>query len=176
MENSKLCKSCSKIKPLDEFAEWAKGHKRRVCKECYSAQKAIKQKQDRKDPQKNESINNRRRAWRQEPENRVTVIYQDTRNSDKKKLNQTNDLTKEFIENSIKNGCHYCGETELQMTLDRINNSLPHNQDNVLPACIRCNLIRREMPFECWMHLVPSVKGAKELGLFNNWENKFKRK
>jgi hypothetical protein len=59
-------------------------------------------------------INNQRRAWRQNPKNRVTVIFQDTRNGDRKKLNATNDLTKDFIGQTIKNGCSYCGETELR--------------------------------------------------------------
>lgn len=177
MENiDKICRSCGQSKLISEFAEWARGKKRRVCKPCYSRDRALIHKEDRKNPRKNVEINDQRRAWRQNPSNRATVIFQDSRNSDRKKLKQKNNLTKEFIKNFIRDGCHYCGETKLQMTLDRINNDLPHNQDNVLPACVRCNLIRREMSFNCWMHLVPSIKSARELGLFDDWINKFARK
>ena len=175
-ELTKICRVCSKNKPISDFAEWARGHKRRVCKSCYSQDRATKHRADRKDPQKNLAVNTQRRAWRQNPKHRPTVIFQDTRNGDRKKLGATNDLTKEFITRLIKDGCRYCGETKLQMTLDRIDNSLPHNRNNVLPACIRCNLIRHELSFQCWMHIVPSIRSAKELGLFDGWINKFARK
>lgn len=55
------------------------------------------------------------------------------------------------------------------MTMDRIDNSLGHLMSNVLPACIRCNYLRRDVPFEAWMVIVPSVKKAVEEGLFGTW-------
>ena len=49
--------------------------------------------------------------------------------------------------------CHYCKNDVVilynherypkQWTLDRINNDLPHNTDNVVIACLKCNLERR---------------------------------
>jgi hypothetical protein len=49
--------------------------------------------------------------------------------------------------------CHYCRynvmmlynnvREPLQWTLDRIDNSKPHNTDNVVIACLKCNLERR---------------------------------
>jgi uncharacterized Fe-S cluster-containing radical SAM superfamily protein len=49
--------------------------------------------------------------------------------------------------------CHYCNEKTFilydlaretkQWTLDRINNDLGHNSDNVLISCLECNLKRR---------------------------------
>jgi hypothetical protein len=35
-----------------------------------------------------------------------------------------------------------------QWTLDRVNNSLGHNRDNVIIACLKCNLNRRTMYHE----------------------------
>ena len=56
------------------------------------------------------------------------------------------------------NVCHYCNikvlveyETKLhpmQWTLDRINNDLPHNKDNVVLSCLRCNLEKRKKSIE----------------------------
>jgi hypothetical protein len=50
--------------------------------------------------------------------------------------------------------CHYCKESvfllyensreKMQWTLDRINNDLGHNQNNVLISCLSCNLKRRK--------------------------------
>ena len=49
--------------------------------------------------------------------------------------------------------CHYClhevllyyisSREPLQWTLDRIDNSLGHNNNNVVIACLQCNLQRR---------------------------------
>lgn len=80
-------------------------------------------------------------------------------------------LTKEFVDEQLCKACTYCGETDLLMTLDRIDNSRGHTTDNVLPACIRCNMFRRDMPFEAWMCLVPGLRLARTQELFGSWMN-----
>jgi hypothetical protein len=79
------------------------------------------------------------------------------------------DLTKQEIEQLIARGCDYCGEKNLRMTLDRIDNSKGHARDNVVPACIRCNYARRNMPYEAWLCLVGGMRQAREQGLFKEW-------
>jgi hypothetical protein len=86
-----------------------------------------------------------------------------------KKSGRENDLTIDFIDDLLTNGCFYCGETELKMTLDRKDNSIGHVTENVLPCCIRCNYIRRDMPYKAWLCLVPYLKEAREKGLFGTW-------
>jgi hypothetical protein len=95
------------------------------------------------------------------------ILY-DTRGSDKKK-NLENDLTREFIEEKIRNGCEYCGETSLRMTLDRKDNSKGHTKDNVNASCIRCNYMRRDMPYEAWLALIDKIREINILGLFGDW-------
>jgi hypothetical protein len=95
-------------------------------------------------------------------------ILQDSRKTDKKS-NLQNDLTQEFVRITISTGCSYCGETKMRIGLDRINNAKGHRQDNVRAACRRCNYLRRDMPFEAWMSIVPAVKLAREHGLFGDW-------
>lgn len=56
------------------------------------------------------------------------------------------------------------------MTLDRIDNDKAHTKENVVPACIRCNMIRGSMPYEAWINIAPSIKNTYELGLFGNWK------
>jgi len=70
----------------------------------------------------------------------------------------------------IARPCTYCGENELKMTLDRRDNDKGYVEDNVVPACIRCNLIRGDMPYEAWMRIIPELRAAREDGLFKEWK------
>jgi hypothetical protein len=55
------------------------------------------------------------------------------------------------------------------MTLDRIDNDKGHTEDNVVPACIRCNYTRRSMPYEAWLVVAKGMREARERGLFGEW-------
>jgi hypothetical protein len=55
------------------------------------------------------------------------------------------------------------------MTLDRIDNKRGHSRANVVPACIRCNYARRDMPYAAWLCLAPGLRVALEQGLFGEW-------
>src|SRR2546423_9668456 len=79
------------------------------------------------------------------------------------------DLSKSEVEALIANGCSYCGETQLRMTLDRIDNSKGHTLSNVVPACIRCNYARRNMTSEARLCLAEGMRRARELNLFGVW-------
>ncbi len=97
------------------------------------------------------------------------AILSDLKFSDKKKNLGSNDLDVEFVLATTKNGCFYCGDSKTRISLDRIDNSKPHNKDNVNPCCLRCNLMRRDMPYEAWMKLAPHIKQIYEEGLFGDW-------
>ncbi len=95
-------------------------------------------------------------------------ILREARRSDTLR-GQTCDLMKQEIELLISRGCDYCGEKDLRMTLDRIDNSKGHTRDNVVPAYIRCNYARRNMPYEAWLCLIGGMRRARELDLFKGW-------
>ena len=45
-----------------------------------------------------------------------------------------------IVDNIFTKPCHYCGETDwTKLGCDRIDNSLPHTPDNVVPCCKPCN-------------------------------------
>jgi hypothetical protein len=95
-------------------------------------------------------------------------VLTDSRREDKKN-GRKNDLTKEFIEQVIANGCLYCGEKKLRMTLDRMDNKKGHTRKNVNPACIRCNYLRRNIPYIAWLRIAPAIRAARKEGLFGDW-------
>jgi hypothetical protein len=165
-QKGRVCRKCGKGKPLRSFTEVRPGCRRRTCIQC------------RKGRDQSQNPNRLKiegaRAWSARKERRrlgvdlEKFIYEDSRRSDKKKGFQ-NDLTLEFIKREISKGCSYCGEVDLRMSLDRIDNSIGHLQSNVQPACIRCNYARRSMPYAAWVCLIHGLREAREKGLFGNW-------
>lgn len=95
-------------------------------------------------------------------------IFEDSLNADRKR-GRENDLTIEFVKQAIASGCSYCGESSIRMTLDRIDNDVGHTMRNVVAACIRCNIVRRDMPYEAWLTIAPAMRRARRNGLFKDW-------
>ncbi len=52
------------------------------------------------------------------------------------------DMTTAEVAEIILQPCTYCGTTDYNRGLDRIDNSLGHIKGNVLPACEVCNIVR----------------------------------
>lgn len=111
----------------------------------------------------------RLRKLRKDPKYRAKFVLNDGRKADRRRGLSETDLSLEEVECLISNSCQYCGETELMMTLDRIDNSMGHLKSNVIPCCIRCNLLRRDMPYQAWVEFIPTLKAVRESGKFENW-------
>ncbi len=79
------------------------------------------------------------------------------------------DLTEDFIESCLEKPCLYCGEDSLLMTLDRKDSDIGYLESNCVPCCIRCNLVKADMPYEAWVVVSNGMRQAKELGLFGSW-------
>jgi hypothetical protein len=181
---NKVCIVCGDLKmeidfPIHHYDEGGNAIRRNQCNVCrmkVTCGAFMKRRQDNtptKDGVLTRDLDNaRKRARRQNPIKRSRFILEDSRKSDKKK-GRENNLTKEFIEELISNGCSYCGENKIMICLDRIDNSMGHIKDNVVAACVRCNYIRNSMPYEAWLHIVPLIKDAHIKGLFNNWKTRF---
>lgn len=147
----KRCRGpCGRVLPDQSFAKTGRGGKygRNVCHRCMASQ--------RSEPYKQRKAARQVRYKRLLRESRpASCICTDSRHSDQKHGRVGHDLGVEFIEQLISSGCIYCGETTLRMTLDRKDNDRAHTKDNVVPACIRCNYARGNMPYEAWLFLTP---------------------
>jgi len=165
----RMCRICRRSKPLDDFSLVRKGIRRRVCKECVYERK--RKTRNTWGIKNRERLNLQQRMNRKNPELTPRFVLVDSRRSDKRKKLE-NDLTLDFVTTILKKACSYCGETGIRMTLDRIDNSKGHTQDNVQAACIRCNYLRRDMPYEAWLVVAKGVKKARKLKLFGLWLGK----
>lgn len=163
------CSKCLKdnLSALD-FDTTHKGYQYSYCKECRRNQVNSARRIRYRKPENKLKKKLKTQSFRQNPEKRANVIAKDSKSSDKKHGREFN-LTIERIRELIENTCQYCGENKLQMTLDRIDNSIGHIESNVVPACIRCNLIRRHIPYEAWLCMLPGIREAREKGLFEGW-------
>lgn len=169
---TRICQVCNQTKEIIEFKRIRDGHYRHKCKDCWyklkgenDAQRFAKRKQSN-DPYISR-LNQKRRDWYASAPPEKWILKESKKNDKRKGFK--NDLTIEFIAALIKNPCAYCGETNLRMTLDRIDNALGHTQENVIQACIRCNLIRKDMPYQAWIELTPTLCLIRQKNLFGDW-------
>jgi hypothetical protein len=160
----KQCIKCKEPKDTDEFYS-----NKNTCKVCdnlgRSARKPTGHPRTETERARDAALN---RSYRLDPSKVARFILSDSRGSDKLR-GFDNDLDSEWIKVQIAHGCNYCGAVHLRMTLDRIDNDLGHVKSNLVPACIRCNYLRRDMPYKAWLHIVPSLRSANSLGLYGDW-------
>jgi hypothetical protein len=166
------CGGCRQNKPESEFSfHRVKGKLRRRfrCRPCFNAYtERRRERAGRAFTPSQRRYRAKLSKMRAEGTNVERWIYQDARQSDQRNGRQF-DLTREGIAELIRLGCSYCGEKNLRMTLDRIDNSIGHVQSNVVAACIRCNYARRNMPHAAWLCLLPGLRKARRLNLFGDW-------
>ena len=157
MNESRVCKKCGVEKPIKSFGFSSSGYRERVCGSCRERSKRVA------NPTRMLEVQRERRE-------RLPHLYivRDSRYYDKKR-GLDNDLDPNFVMGLLTLGCKYCGDRAIRMTLDRVDNHLGHLKSNVVPCCLRCNYLRGSMPYEAWVHLVPAIRGARELGLFGSW-------
>lgn len=169
--NSSICNGCGRGEPEIRFrlrTVSGKKYRQHLCTGCSNTyQKRYRNVEVER--RANRKMNAKRKMLRAARTCSEVFIFEDCKKVDKRK-GISFDLTIEFIRNLIDPGCSYCGETQIRMGLDRIDNALGHIKANVVAACMRCNYLRRDMPHEAWMMLVPAIRSAREVGAFGEWD------
>jgi hypothetical protein len=169
MVTIKTCSSCRIQKDIGEFGKQkgrnGKTYFRNKCNKCKNRHDYIKM---RTSPEKYKKKRKANAARRQNPKNRAKFILSNSKLYDSKHKLENN-LDELYIKSLIQNGCSYCGNDKYKVGLDRIDNKMGHIKDNVIAACTRCNFIRRDMPYEAWKLLVPTIREIVERDLFEDW-------
>ena len=94
--------------------------------------------------------------YHQTQKGRANQLFNNYRRNDKDANRGECTLTADWIiEHIFSQPCHYCGETDWkELGCDRIDNSLPHTPDNVVPCCAECNIKKMHKPYDEFMKLI----------------------
>lgn len=173
IKRERVCRDCGGKEPSVTFTLRTvngRQYKTNLCRLCHNADvrkryalRGGRRYTDEQKRQKNAVV----RSLRASGVTPERWILNDSRRDDKK-YKRDNNLDREFIRKIIATGCCYCGETSLRMTLDRVDNNRGHTKDNVVPACIRCNYTRKDMPYKAWCIIAPCMRTARNQGLFGD--------
>lgn len=179
MDAAKRCNACKEYKPTIEFStRIVKGRRyfRTSCLKCESFKRTQRLRQNgqtiaRKEAWKRYEAKRKIRRQSKSPIEIAHWICEDSKKSARKRGLEF-DLEEAIIAKFIVNGCVYCGEKNLRITLDRIDNAKGYKMDNIKPACIRCNYARGNMPYSAWKYLITGMRKARLAGAFGDWQSK----
>lgn len=105
---------------------------------------------------KREKILNRRNEYQRTKVGRANNLLSSYRYSDRKRNRGECTLTADWIINNIfTSKCHYCGKTDWhELGCDRIDNSKPHTEDNVVCCCEECNTKRNKKEYNEFIKII----------------------
>lgn len=103
-------------------------------------------------------------AYRKTPKGRAAMLVNNYKKEDKKQKRGECTLTADWIvQNIFSQPCHYCGETDWkELGCDRIDNSLPHVPDNVVPCCWECNTKKGTTPYDEYMKMIGELTWGRK--------------
>lgn len=175
---TKICKKCGRELPISEFYKdksYKDGYKY-CCKECLKQhyknnRDRILEQQKQYHRDNRDRIFERQKQYRQEHKDKILEYQKQYRQtpigraihlvgrymqSDKEYNRGECTITPQWmVDNIFTQPCHWCKETDwTKLGCDRIDNSLPHTPDNVIPCCEECNKKRGSRTYEEFLLMI----------------------
>lgn len=94
------------------------------------------------------------------PERKALHLKYQSYKSNAKTRNLRFNLTLEEFESITKENCHYCGDSEVGV--DRINNREGYVENNVVPCCTTCNMMKKDLEYDAFLAHVSKVQRLVE--------------
>jgi hypothetical protein len=66
-------------------------------------------------------------------------------------------LTLREFEETVRQPCHYCGETNNPRGLDRVDNRAGYTVRNCVPSCGPCNMLKKDLDLHSFLGLVQKI-------------------
>lgn len=140
VNGQRVCGDCRELKPLEEFPSHGKGRKYWYCYVCHRKKMlAI-----------SHTIHDR---------------FMRSKRRAEKKLNVEWSLSEDRYGELVKLPCHYCGGPLgiSGVGLDRKENNVGYTNDNALPCCKRCNVVKNDyFSYDEMMLLSPVLFAIRE--------------
>lgn len=142
--NKRYCQK-NKEKLSEYSAKWRKENKEKILERRYKYYQEHREELINKSSlfyKENKELKHKYDSERRStPLGRAKYLVDNYRAKDKRTNKGECTLTAEWIvDNIFSKPCHYCGESDwTKIGCDRIDSSLPHTQDNVVPCCKSCN-------------------------------------
>lgn len=183
--NQKYCKQCQTWLYTMYFdkktAKSGKVYFQTYCRRCATRlNTAYKKAKRQRDPEykerrlgvDRERVRKREAAKRLEaltdPSLLAAILLKDTKKTAKKR-GLPHDLSSQQILALVTQPCSYCEDSSLRMSLDRIDNDKGYTVGNLVGACVRCNYMRRDIPYEAWKLFIPILRDVVSKGLLDGW-------
>jgi len=163
-----FCTRCQTDKPLTDFdttinmirEKRPRNRKDRICKACSK----LSRKTYYYDNQ--EKILEKKRDNRQIQENAAKYILKDIRSHG---FEVDPLITEDWLQERLKEPCFYCGRSDIKRSMDKIDTNKSYLIDNINISCLRCNLLRSDMPYDAWLIVLKGVIAADKAGDFKDW-------
>ena len=143
-DSQRKCFRCGEVFPTTKQFFYADKHRplglSYECKSCLSIRKIGRDRRTERwanlSPERKAKVKVRQQKYNRTNKGRAIFLRKAYQRID------SCDLTTGEVLQIIEMPCHYCGTTEHNRGLDRIDNSLGHNRGNVLSCCRDCNSAR----------------------------------
>lgn len=164
---TKICQTCSETKKLRLFpASLTRSGGIKYRPHCYSCKYKKEVLSGR--------VTNKQYLREYYASNKLVYKYKAYRHGDIKK-GLLNTISRDDAVEIMMQPCSYCG-VENGHGLDRLDNTLGHNKENVVSCCEKCNYILGDLPVEAKKLLASGLKNIRKKGYLNKWEIPTKRK
>lgn len=130
-----ICIKCKEEKLISQFYKQSSGYTSSYCISCESDRKK-EHKRTMSEEDRNNYLQKGREFYYKQRDKQAFLFY---RKFDYER-NLENNVTPEYIKDSLSKSCSYCGFKSTG--LDRTNNNLGHTIENTIPCCVECNSAR----------------------------------
>lgn len=149
----------NKEKILERHADYYQNNKEKIAEYYQNNKEKITERKIEYYQNNKEKILEQIAAYRLTPFGRASNLVGTYKQNDERYNRGECTLTPEWIVEHIFNEpCHYCGKPDWhELGCDRIDNSLPHTPDNVVPCCWECNIKKQKTPYDEYMRLIGKI-------------------
>ena len=149
----------NKEKIAEWHAEWRKNNKDKIAERTADYYQNNKEKYADYYQNNKEKFAEYMSEYQATPKGRANMLLNNYKFSDKTYNRGECTLTADWIvEHIFSQPCHYCGKTDWkELGCDRIDNSLPHTQDNVVPCCTECNAKKARYSYDEYMKMIGKI-------------------